>query len=540
MAWTSQRPRLDWWSAYGPLVILGTLVVVGLGICALLWGSLTTSTKNCFPPYQTAVDMFEDGAYVNAAERFERYLKSEPNGENASRAQVYLTMCEIPFVSRELTGDEYFEKAVVDLERTTQKEEAYPELREVWDVVVQIERDRRVEQRSARKQRAAQAALATAAANEAAVVFTVSETAGIRRRSDVVTARLSVPDLPPNGEAIGFRLVSRDEAGKRKVVPAQFHVTSTDPPQVIVDFIANFQPLESQAYRLEFGPDVKSETLSGGLVLSENDEEFRVDNAGVVHWTLPRDLRGLLDFSWKETPYVANESEGLYWIDTEGQQVRLDSSTPASVEVSRQGPIATALRWTYSEKNGAASVVEMEFYRTKSWVHLTWDVNDSSTQVKQLGMDLNLELDGKEILIDYGGADFVYTTVRAGQSSLLVAGPRKDGNVPWKVMSGPSEAPNQVLAIGPPKPPASRVFGWAHAMDSERCTAVAVAKFASVTRDQIRMDGDGTMRVTRIFSDPNSPKKKRLELWMHFVTMPVHIGARTSPRSMQEPLQVQQ
>jgi hypothetical protein len=505
----------------------------------VLWGSLTQSGHG-LTVYDLGEDSFRQQAYVSAAEQFERYLKFAPDGEDASRARVYLAMCKVPFASRELKSDENFETAVVDLERTTQKEEAYPELREVWDAVVQIEKNERIERRAARKQQATRAALAIAAANEPAVEFTVTETAGIRRRSDVVTARLSVPDLPPNDEAIGFRLASRDEAGNLKVVPAQFHVTSTDPRKVIVDFIANSQPLETQSYRLEYGPDVKSETISGGLVLAENDEEFRVDNAGVVHWTLPRDLRGLLEFSWKETAYLAAESEGLYWIDTEGQRVRLDSLTPASVEVSRQGPIATALRWNYADKDGAASVVEMEFYRTKSWVHLTWDVNDSSAQVKQLGMNLNLKLDGKEILIDYGAADFVYTTVRAGQSSLLVAGPRINGNVPWKVMSGPSDSPNQVLAIGPPRPPASRVFGWAHAMDSERCTAVAVAKFASATRDQIRMDGDGTMQVTRIFSVPNSPKKKRLELWMHFVTMPVHIGARTSPRSMQEPLQVQQ
>lgn len=527
-----RQTQYDWWLANARWIFFGIPIALAFLIAgALLWLSLTQSTGDG-SLYLRAEESFEDLAFANAAERFEKFLRHNPKHPRASHARVYLTMCEIPFASRQLKTDENFEKAVADLKQIAQREEAFPELRDVWVGVVQIERDRRAKGRPTPERRAID--------DEQEVVFSVTETAGIRRRSDVVTARLSVPNLRTTDRPIGFRLWSIDEARKPTVVPAQIHVTPTGPPQVIVDFIANSQPLERQWYRLEYGPDVKSEAVSGGLDLTEDTQEYRVDNANVVHWTLPKNLRSLLQFSWKETPYIAAESEGLYWMDTEGKRVRLDSSTPTRAEVSRQGAIATALRWTYSEEDGADSVVEMEFYRTKSWVHLTWDVNDSSAQVKELGMDLNLELHGKEILIDYGGADFVYTTVRSGQSSLLVAGPRKDGNVPWKVMSGPSAAPNQVLAIGPPKRPAPRVFGWAHAMDSERCTAVAIAKFANTTRDQIRMDGDGTMRVTRVFSVPSSPTKKRLELWLHFVTMPVHIGARTSPRSMQEPLQVHQ
>ena len=403
------------------------------------------------------------------------------------------------------------------------------------------------------------------------VEFTVSETAGIRRRSDVVTAHLDLPHWQATETKIGFRLIALEDREQKKIanpnpakanpanakpvkakparlqtIPVQVHpIVSGDSAKVIVDFIADFQPLETRRYRLEYGPTVESRPISGGLTLTELPQEFRVDSGNVVHWALPRDLRGLLRIAWKEVPYVLADSPGLYSIDKNGTETRLHDSIASSAVVSRRGPIATALRWTYpdttgdkgSGNKGSGGRVEMEFYRTKSWVHVTWEVDDASAQIEQLAMGLNLDLDGKETLIDYGGADFVYTTVRAGQSSLLEAGPTVDGNVPWKVLHG-AQDDMQPLVVSPQQA-SSRVFGWVHAMDSKRCTALAVRDFATSTRDQIRIDGDGHLKLAREFPDRSSGKKQ-LEFWMHFVTMPVHIGARTSPRSMQEPLQVRQ
>lgn len=538
-----------WMYDHATTMFIGVVatVTVSLAIlCGLVYASLAQTT-GCFSPHESGVKSFREGAFANAIDRFEKSLKYNPSGENASRARVYLALCHLSMDSHRFqTSDDEFRKAITKHRNKVANEEAFPEMRELWDDYTESLRNQLVERRALKKRKAAKEQQVLAAAvspfavsEHSGIEFDVSETAGIRRRSDVVTAHLALPSWSAPKLQIGFRLLTLDESGEPKVIPAQYHlVVNGETAKVIVDFIANFKPLETRRYRLEYGPELESKPISGGLKLTQNADEFRVDNADVVHWTLPRDLGGLLRFSWKDVAYVSPDSAGLYWTNKQGEQRRLDRTAAGDVMASRQGPIAVALRWSYpAVEESPASVVEMEFYRTKSWVHVTWEVDDDSANIKELGMDLNLVLEGKEILLDYGGADFVYATVRANQSSLLAAGPRAGRSVPWKVLHGTGDD-LKPLVIAPRNRPSPRVFGWVHAMDSERCTALAVANFAESTRDQIRVDGDGQMKILREFADPTPVKKKRLELWMHFVTMPVHIGARTSPRSMQEPLSV--
>jgi hypothetical protein len=77
-------------------------------------------------------------------------------------------------------------------------------------------------------------------------------------------------------------------------------------------------------------------------------------------------------------------------------------------------------------------------------------------------------------------------------------------------------------------------------MDDKRCTALSIGKFGEASADAIDVDGHGRLSWTRTFAPTNAvpPQPRTFEFWLHFVTMPVHIGARTSPRSMQEPLVV--
>ena len=79
-------------------------------------------------------------------------------------------------------------------------------------------------------------------------------------------------------------------------------------------------------------------------------------------------------------------------------------------------------------------------------------------------------------------------------------------------------------------------------MDATRCTAVAIGGFGRATRDRIVVDADGRIQLWRDFAgDGGSPPKgpKALTFWLHFVTMPVQVGAVTSPQSMLAPLKVE-
>jgi hypothetical protein len=79
-------------------------------------------------------------------------------------------------------------------------------------------------------------------------------------------------------------------------------------------------------------------------------------------------------------------------------------------------------------------------------------------------------------------------------------------------------------------------------MDRQRCTAVAVEGFAAPGQEaELAVDADGRLQVWRTFARGDTPVPagpKRLSFWLHFVGMPVHVGAATSPQAMLAPLRV--
>src|SRR5262249_6350543 len=151
--------------------------------------------------------------------------------------------------------------------------------------------------------------------------------------------------------------------------------------------------------------------------------------------------------------------------------------------------------------------------------------------------DFNLNIQGQPTLIDFGADSTVYTTLRQGQSTKLIAGVPVVGQPFWSIYRD-----DKLYTAGLPllKLPGSRptMDGWAHVMDSERATAIAVADFAELRparRDSIQVWSDGRVRIRRDFQGGG---ERSLTFWLHFVNMPVQLGAATSPKAMQSPLKV--
>jgi hypothetical protein len=76
-----------------------------------------------------------------------------------------------------------------------------------------------------------------------------------------------------------------------------------------------------------------------------------------------------------------------------------------------------------------------------------------------------------------------------------------------------------------------RAEGWAHAMDRRRATALAIAGFEA-TGSWIEISSEGRLRFGR--NQPGGGVTS-LTFWLHFVPMPVQVGAATSPQSMMRP-----
>jgi hypothetical protein len=366
-------------------------------------------------------------------------------------------------------------------------------------------------------------------------LVTVTESAGIRRFGYPVTAVL--PLDRPVKEAGNFRLV---QAGKP--VPAQFRA-EREGRSVVLDFAVSPGPLEKQIYEVEFGPGVEAgPEPKVGMRVEEGKETLTIAPSPGLDFELPRGQAGLLrQVRGGKTEYLRPGSPGLL-IRGPGKE---DHRAGAAMKhrVTRTGPFATALRLEGTESVGRGSVpstVEMEFPRTKSWVRVAWTVNDPEGLVTGLGVELLLNVAEGPTLVDFGAGSYVYAALREGQAASLRANGFGKATTPWETLVGPAGALKPyVIPPGKDSPPAE---GWAHVMDKKRCTAVAVENFAAAGQEaEIRVDADGRLRLERTFTSTGAGAKgtKRLTFWLHFVGMPVQVGAATSPQAMLAPLRVE-
>jgi hypothetical protein len=176
-------------------------------------------------------------------------------------------------------------------------------------------------------------------------------------------------------------------------------------------------------------------------------------------------------------------------------------------------------------------------------VCVTWTVEDPKGFVAGLEADLNLSIQGELALVDFGAGSYVYAHLRKGQQALM----RHHGaGLPWETRVGPAKAPTPYVVAtqidglnslekSAKRPIYSKAEGWAHVMDRERCTAVGVADFAGDGPAEIVTDANGRLRFGKSY---RAAGRKTFRFWLHFVDMPVQVGAVTSPQSMLAPLKV--
>jgi hypothetical protein len=393
---------------------------------------------------------------------------------------------------------------------------------------------------------AAHQARAAGAAERTTLGLAVRETAGLRRFSYPVHTL-----LPAGTGGENFRLVRDD-----RTVPAQFRrVSGPDgQPAVALDFTASIGPLEALRYQVETGEGVEpGPEPQRGLQVERQEGAFRVQSGSALRYAIDARLAGFLESMGNSgRDYLEPKAGGLY-LRAKGQDpenaVRLGGDgQELSATITRQGPLAVALRFAgatpFPGGERIASTLELTFPSTKSWVEATWRVDDPSRSVGGLRLELGLKLDGDVTLVDFGTAATIYGVLRRRERMALTAGSAPGYPLlprPWVVEKG---SPEKLTAFAEaPRPEAPPAEGWAHIMDATRCTAVAIAEFGRGARDRIEVDTGGRVRITRDFAGSGAgaaPRRgsKVLHFWVHFVPMPVQIGAATSPQAMLAPLAV--
>ncbi len=375
--------------------------------------------------------------------------------------------------------------------------------------------------------------------------FLVVETAGLRRFGYPVHA-----EFPNLADRQNFRL-TRDG----KEVPAQFRRLdqgADGPPALSLDFNASPGPFESQTYTILHGKDVQpGREPTRGLAIEHEDGVYRVSNGPNLRFDVPDNLLGFLRaVGNSRREFLRHGSEGLWIRYKDDIHYRAGANGPDGVPtratITRQGPLAIGLQFESVEalrgERSVRSRVEMTFVSSKSWVETVWTVDDPEGYVAALSADLNLLVEGEPTLVDFGANSTVYGTLPKGDRMRLDWGlDRPDAQNPhpfWIVRKGPKDRLEPYAQSAASSRLAAE--GWAHVMDRDRCTAIAVAPPVG-DRASIEVDADGRTRLGREFTKPDGsiPRgPKRLHFWLHVVPMPVQVGAATSPQAMLAPLEI--
>lgn len=344
--------------------------------------------------------------------------------------------------------------------------------------------------------------------------FRVRETAGLRRFSYPARARIAA-------NSASLRLLENG-----KPVPAQF--TAVD-GGIEIDFNVSLGPWETRDYRVETG----SPEMGQGISMEESGGGFTVRSSSLAV-SVPGKLQGLLaHVKGAGQEYLRPGSRGLVLNDKNGGVAI--GGAGAKAAVLKRGPLVCALRFESEDTAGGGravkSVVDMEFPRSKSWVEVRWKILGPEGSVESLAADLNLWMEGARTLVDFGANDTVYDALQAGQRLILAAAPPGGGGGQPRRDRWFVHLDDALYASG-----AQSAEGWAHIMDRQRAVAVAVEGFGRETRDSIEASAAGRLIVRREFDGAGD---RSLHFWIHFVTMPVQIGAATSPQAMENPLRVE-
>jgi hypothetical protein len=364
--------------------------------------------------------------------------------------------------------------------------------------------------------------------------FRLVETAGLRRFGYPV--HLAIRDVPR-----GKRCLLTQEG---RVVPAQFRtIRDRSGAEVVgLDFNASLDPLGTRVHEIQIEDGAESDGKPDrGLRVASIDGRFRVSGTG-MSYELPADLSGFLgQVDQDRVPFLRRGSRGL-WIGSGGEDANADPAPPLTLRgtIQRQGPLAVGLRYAgdwSADGIRRSVVVDLTFPASKSWIELDWSVAEPTpARPTELGLDLNLAIDGSPTLVDLGATGTIYGALQADER-LTLSGAAAGG---WEIAKreGPQSSLFARSIRDASRSTPLRAEGWAHVMDATRCTAAAVADFGVRTADRIEVSADGRLRLVRRF-DAGADRLRTLRAWFHFVSMPVQAGAVTSPQAMLAPLKVE-
>jgi hypothetical protein len=355
----------------------------------------------------------------------------------------------------------------------------------------------------------------------------VEETAGIRRFFYPVDARVPFP----RGTLVDPTRVRLLREGVE--LPAQYTAFDRWPDDSVrwlaVNFNISIGPLERQTYEVEYGPGtrVTAETPRG-LTVTETAETIQVSRMRFGKDAAP--LLASVDYAGE---HIGTGPNGISVRDYEGN-IHQVSGPDVVFEVVRQGAQYVELRYTGRFVLGVGASVPFTMRvgipNSKSWFQTSIVVEDPERRVRDLVFQTPLTLGDRPWVWDFGTDRWTYGSLRAPEEAVqLSVVADGTGAAEWEIDTRRA-GESQAYEVGGER---SLVEGWGHLQGPTRAVAFAMGDFAREA-GTYTMGVDGAGQLSMMVSRPGRSRHE-LTVYQHYVSVPVHIGAATSPMSMLNP-----
>jgi hypothetical protein len=311
-----------------------------------------------------------------------------------------------------------------------------------------------------------------------------------------------------------------------KEVPAQY---SAESRWLDVDYNASIGPLESQTFQLEYGQGVIPGAPPRGLSVTEEADSIEVGNVRFSKSGSPL----ILSVKYRAED-IGQGVNGLVVTDKTGATHDLSSADPLETEIVKHGPLLVVIR--YSGKLTIDSGYSVPFSLTvsmpnsKTMITVSASVEDPSDRLREITFGTPLALGPLPWVWDFGTNRWTYGSFRNATDSVMLT--QTEGE--WKVSAGPrGKEQLQEISTG-----ATGFVPWAHLQDTKE--VVAFGWYAPKVDDGIRqftLDGNGQALIR--FYPSIHESAHGLNIFEHFVSTPVQIGAATSPAALLSPLVVE-
>jgi exo-rhamnogalacturonan lyase-like protein len=372
--------------------------------------------------------------------------------------------------------------------------------------------------------------LAANAAPSSAISIAVRETAGIRRGN--FPSRAVVP-LASGAlrDPARVRLLDGEQE-----VPLQAAVLATWPDgsvrELELDFNVSIDALSGKEFRLELG-ELPKPVITERLIVHESDGGLQV---GRVRFGSER-ARLIQSVAFGSREVVGGGSSGFVVTTHDGAAYLLE---PDGVEVTKAGPIAAQVRYTGVVPIGSRRLpftITLSVPNAKSWVKYSVNIADPLNQVRYVAFTTSLSFGAFPWSWDFGTGSRSYGALRApGDAVTLAQSVVWPGAADWQIRARNANAEWVQERAAGARPTVAE--GWGHLEGGDRALAFAVEHFAREPGEySIVLAGDGQLEFRFAPSDPGGSHS--FAVYQHYVSVPISIGAATSPVAMSTPLEFQ-